>query len=228
MEKILVLRRRYVFTKYLYLIIGIALVSMLVPKGLNILGVKLPALFDSVINDPDFVNIEKYLILFLQLFWALCFLTNFVLMFVFIKKSRSKVFLRLTNIFSLIIPIIYFMSFNFGFMGEVIAFIEADVFKYGMISIILSVIIFAVGLIFYFAGEINRSRDFKPLKSDFIKAILNIVFNILFLIGFAKIIDADYSLFQVIIIYFYLPFYAILIGIFEFVTGTKKFTSDNE
>ena len=120
------------------------------------------------------------------------------------------------------------MSFNFGFMGEVIAFIEADVFKYGMISIILSVIIFAVGLIFYFAGEINRSRDFKPLKSDFIKAILNIVFNILFLIGFAKIIDADYSLFQVIIIYFYLPFYAILIGIFEFVTGTKKFTSDNE
>ena len=228
MEKILVLRRRYVFTKYLYLIIGIALVSMLVPKGLNILGVKLPALFDSVINDPDFVNIEKYLILFLQLFWALCFLTNFVLMFVFIKKSRSKVFLRLTNIFSLIIPIIYFMSFNFGFMGGVIAFIEADVFKYGMISVILSVIIFAVGLIFYFACEIIRSRDFKPLKSDFIKAILNIVFNILFLIGFAKIIDADYSLFQVIIIYFYLPFYAILIGIFEFVTGTKKFTSDNE
>ncbi|MBQ7307833.1 MAG: hypothetical protein IJW82_04810 [Clostridia bacterium] len=211
---------RFVYTKYFYITLGVIFTALLVPAGLNILNVKMPNIF-SFTTDSIYLKIVDILILISEFFLLLVMICNFVIMFVFLKKSRARVFFRLSCLFALTLPIIFIFSKYVPFLKVAAEFVNNEFFKFSLISLIISVITFLIGILFHLAKE--QENDFQPSVNNYIKVLLTLAFNILYLIAFGNLFGASNYFLIVFVEYFYVPIYTMFLGIFQIVTGSKKF-----
>lgn len=215
------LNSNYVITKFLYLIIGITLTALLLPKGLLLMGISLPSIFSSVILDPIYPKIEEFLIIFSKIFLLIFFIINTIIMFVSIKKSQSKTFFSASILFSLILPAFYIAYTFFNFLYPLINFIDIEFFNFAVITIILGVLLFLIGIILLFVKE--KENAIKATFCDIVSTIFIIAFNCIFLIAYKNLFSLSTPSLLIITEYVYLAIYTLIIGLIQIIFGSKKF-----
>ena len=224
------LKKNYILTKYLYLLIGIASTVLLIPKGLMELGVSLPNLLSFVTT----IDNNVYYICFLveKLFLIIAFLFNAVLVVVFLFDSQAKTFVRLSVVFAIILPTIYLPSDDVTFLQYAVYFLNPEIAKVAIIIVILSVSLFLFGMIYLIVKE--RESECKPCLCDYLSLIFATILNILFMLAYSNLFDgvnifgissSVAVVIKVIVKYFMLPAFSLTMGLIQIILGSKTYLS---
>lgn len=213
--------KHYTLTKYLYISLGVIFTALLVPKGLNLLGINMPDIFTKPFESTFFPNIENGLLLASKILLITYLIVNIILLLLFIKKSQAKVFFRLSIIISLLLPVIYVTESFFNFVKPITDFLNEQFDKFAIISITLSAILFIVGIAFGVFKE--KNNQYKPRLYDYICCILVISFNILFLIATKDLFSLSNNFFIVFNKYFFFAIFTLILGVIQSITGSNKF-----